>query len=115
MVKHRFPAVHPCPAELHTADREVLTGLEGVPQEGVYEQGDDDPSTVTLPLTLTEGNALCCEECAVNPADTLNASPSLGTTSFQSQPRRTALWAVGTRTGAKYFAGGLEILFRTPG
>jgi len=46
---------------------------------------------------------------------TLNASPSLRTTSFQSQPRRTALWAVGTRTGAKYFAGGLEILFRTPG
>ena len=46
---------------------------------------------------------------------TLNASPSLRTTSFQSQPRRTALWAVGTRTATKYFVNDLEILFRTPG
>jgi len=61
---------------------------------------------------LARGNLghLLCWSCL-----TLNASPSLRTTSFQSQPRRTALWAVGTRIATKYFVGDLEILFRTPG
>ena len=88
-----FPAKDLVSLRLHTTDREVLTDYGAMPKDGGNEQKDDDQSLVALPLFAQGMNALLRDDLSVDPADTLNASPSLGTTSFQSQPRRTALWA----------------------